>query len=140
MRKEPTIPRLMRKVHMPNLHDCWLWTAGLNSQGYGSIRDGKHMAGAHRVLYEHLFGPVGSLQLDHLCRVRSCVNPFHLEPVTPVENLRRGAGQGMDLYVTKTVCPRGHQKKFFGDRAYPRWTCIVCARPSERRKRHDSKG
>ena len=49
------------------------------------------MVYAHRALYENVNGPVPyGLQLDHLCRVPSCVNPDHLEPVTPAENCRRG--------------------------------------------------
>ena len=61
------------------------------------------MALAHRVAYELQVGPIPvGLQLDHLCRVRSCVNPAHLEPVTSAENTRRG------LRAMKTHCPQGH--------------------------------
>lgn len=57
----------------------------------------------HRIAYELLVGPIpDGLQLDHLCRVRNCVNPDHLEPVTGQENMRRG------YFGTKTHCPNGH--------------------------------
>jgi len=69
--------------------DCWEWVAAKTSLGYGSFK-GK---GAHIWAWNHLVGPVpDGLELDHLCRVRHCVNPDHLEPVTHAENTRRGAG------------------------------------------------
>jgi HNH endonuclease len=72
--------------------DCWLWQLAKNPSGYGvvGIAAGK-TALAHRAYYEERFGPVPEgMELDHLCRVRACVNPEHLEPVTHTENLRRG--------------------------------------------------
>lgn len=72
---------------------CWLWTASLTGDGYGRISLGGKfgpMGLAHRVAYELLVGPIPEgLELDHLCRVRRCVNPEHLEPVTHAENVRR---------------------------------------------------
>lgn len=66
---------------------CWLWL-GAVSNGYGRALGGKL---AHRLMYEREVGAVpDGLDLDHLCRVRSCVNPAHLEPVTRRENLLRG--------------------------------------------------
>lgn len=66
---------------------CWIWGGNLNASGYGvSARSGR----AHRMVYERMVGPVSEgLELDHLCRVRSCVNPAHLEAVTHQENMRR---------------------------------------------------
>lgn len=81
-----------------NPTDCWLWMGSLDGHGYGQIQTGRvsvngHHAPdkAHRVSYELHVGPIPEgLQLDHLCRNPSCVNPKHLEPVTNQENTQRG--------------------------------------------------
>lgn len=71
---------------------CWIWQRGLSKAGYGLTGTG---ANAHRRIYEDHRGLVlDGMELDHLCRVRACVNPWHLEPVAPKENTRRGAGLG----------------------------------------------
>ena len=62
------------------------------------------MVYAHRHYYEQRFGPIpGDRQVDHLCRVRTCVNPAHLELVTPVENIRRGAGTKLDESAVREI-------------------------------------
>lgn len=71
---------------------CWLWQRYVNEQGYGIMRHNDQAARAHVVYYEAAKGPVPpGLILDHLCRVRACVNPEHLQPVTDAVNARRGA-------------------------------------------------
>jgi hypothetical protein len=70
---------------------CLLWLGALNDSGYGRIKHRRRFRRAHIVAWEQTNGPVPSgLVLDHKCRVRCCVNPIHLEPVTQAENLRRG--------------------------------------------------
>ncbi len=88
----------------PHLGPCWLWTASLFTQSrYGLLKVSDTNRGAHVVSYELVVGPVpAGLELDHLCRVRHCVNPSHLEPVTHQENARRG------IYGMQTECLRGH--------------------------------
>ena len=74
---------------------CWLWSGNKNSNGYGLVSiDGKTVQ-VHRYAYEVLVGPIpDGLTIDHLCRVRLCVNPDHLEVVTLGENIRRALKTG----------------------------------------------
>lgn len=73
--------------------DCVLWKGCISTNGYGVVS--RKMFGtlqAHRISYILAFGSVPKgKELDHLCRNRACVNPFHLEPVTRTVNVRRGA-------------------------------------------------
>lgn len=88
---------------------CWLWVGNINSQtGYGRLgMDGKNHV-AHRVAYELAKGPIPEgLVIDHLCRVRHCVNPDHLEPVTIRENTLRGIGIPA-VKARADRCHRGH--------------------------------
>jgi hypothetical protein len=77
--------------------DCWIWTAALNTYGYGKVGLGSKAAGvapAHRVSWELLVGPIpDGFEVDHLCRVHACVNPAHLEPVPPLVNEMRDKGR-----------------------------------------------
>lgn len=88
---------------------CWLWSGRIMRGGYGHGygRKGMRTNCAHRLVYDRLVGPIPpGHDLDHLCRVRRCVNPDHLEPVTRSENLRRGlTGKH---YRVRTECAKGH--------------------------------
>lgn len=69
---------------------CWLWQGWADRDGYGALDVGGRFTRAHRFAYEELVGPIpDGLTIDHLCRVRNCVNPDHMEPVTLAENTRR---------------------------------------------------
>lgn len=71
--------------------DCWTWLGSVKDNGYGSVRMAGKTYTVHRLVYEHLIGPIEEgMELDHLCRNRLCSNPEHLEPVTHQENGRRG--------------------------------------------------
>jgi hypothetical protein len=86
--------------------DCWLWLAAKDGKGYARFWYVDRMMPGHRLSYEHFIGSVpDGLELDHLCRIRDCVNPWHLEPVTHQENLKRGINQN----IIKTHCPKGHK-------------------------------
>lgn len=70
---------------------CWLWLRCVNHHGYGSLGFGGKTYLAHRFSYEKFNGPIpAGYEIDHLCRVRCCVNPQHLEAVTNRENVIRG--------------------------------------------------
>lgn len=84
---------------------CWIWRAGLSVYGYGWFRPHGVMqcCNAHRVSFELYVGVIPSnLTVDHLCQVKACVNPSHLELVSRAENSRRGC-------PSKPGCERGHQ-------------------------------
>lgn len=91
---------------------CWLWTGALGGGGYGAIGAGGKRGGrrtAHRVAYELYRGPIpAGLELDHLCRTRCCVNPWHLEPVTRRENVLRGVSAAAQQ-AKQTHCKWGHE-------------------------------
>lgn len=93
-----------------NLDDCWWYARGtIDGTRYGHVYGGGKKYYAHRVMYEAYNGliPEG-LELDHLCRVPSCINPAHLEAVTHTENLRRKMRDGRRRYL-EGVCFRGHE-------------------------------
>ena len=88
--------------HRPALGGCWLWTGARTANGYGTMSAGGRYGAtllAHRLAYEWYRGAIpDGLQIDHLCRVRHCVNPWHLEAVTQEVNLKRGMAPGMVIW------------------------------------------
>ena len=111
----PRRERIERQISPEPNSGCWLWTGGIGSHGYGQLTAGwrdpqkRGTSVVHRILYEEKYGPVPKgLELDHLCRVRLCVNPDHLEPVTRRENIRRGIAP-VARQMVQTHCLRGHE-------------------------------
>ena len=101
----PKPPRFWENVIQSG--DCWLWTAALDRYGYGRCRHNGTQR-AHRVAYEQMVGPIpDGLVIDHLCRVRACVNPSHLDPVPNRINLLRGMTLAAKNAAV-THCPDGH--------------------------------
>lgn len=83
---------------------CWLFVGRADPKGYGEFDLDNTSKRAHRVTYEALVGRVANgLELDHRCRLRCCVNPAHLEAVTHLVNMQRGA------HAQKTHCASGHE-------------------------------
>lgn len=110
---------------------CWRWK-GKTRNGYGVAYIGTPDRFAHRIAYALCVGPVpAGLDLDHLCRNRSCVNPSHLEPVTRQVNLLRGAGVNAKN-AAKPHCPKGHALTPDNLRAYEalrgKRICLTCVK------------
>jgi hypothetical protein len=127
MSPRPLQERLLSKLELSN-NGCLIWRGKCTRDGYGTIKnDGRYLR-AHRVAYELLVGPIpAGLQLDHLCRVRNCCNPLHLEPVTSRVNTLRGNGLTA-IHALKTSCPQGHaydENNTYLDRANRRH-CRTC--------------
>lgn len=119
--------------------ECWVWTARKTKTGYGlfSYRNSgrQYQNYAHRISYELYVGKIpDGLQIDHLCRNRSCVNPEHLEPVTALENTRRKPVKSIPPMATvnreKTHCINGHEytEENTGRDASGYRKCKECAR------------
>ena len=131
--KKTELERFMLKVAQGQ-KGCVFWTAGTTWNGYGLFWvNGRHVY-AHRWAYEYFKGPIpDGLQLDHLCRNRSCVNPAHLEPVTQRENLLRGNTHAA-TNSAKTHCPKGHEYAGANLYTYPdgRRDCRTCQADRDR--------
>lgn len=119
-------------------HECWPWPFGkANKAGYcRTALTGRKMA-AHRVMYEMYAGSIPKgLTLDHLCRVRSCVNPSHLEPVSLRENTYRGSAV-TTLNAMKMFCAQGHRYTtentgFYWHKGTKHRRCRICVNARNR--------
>lgn len=121
---------------------CSLWTGNVRSNGYGVVcvsGQRGEVVSAHRFIYEHCYGPIAEgLVIDHLCRVRNCVNPGHLEAVTTRENVLRGEGTAAKR-AKQTHCVHGHEftpENTHRKAARPNHRiCKTCRREDNRRRR-----
>lgn len=136
MRKKESIrDRIERCIERIPESGCWIWMGALTNNGYGRAkRNGKTVV-AHRVVHEALAGNIDEgMTLDHLCRVRCCVNPAHMEVVTPRVNVLRGETVTAKN-AAKTHCKRGHPLE--GDNLFVRKDgrrrCRACERASQKR-------
>jgi hypothetical protein len=76
---------------------CWVWQLSTTPNGYAKMRVGHSTPNAHRYFYQAIYGKLKSkTHLDHLCRVRACIRPDHLQPVTIAENVRRGVNARLE--------------------------------------------
>lgn len=110
-RSRPVLDRLYERLREDE-NGCWLYEGyWLDRDGYASIGlggRGSSKAKVHRLTYQDFIGPIPEgHDLDHLCKVRHCANPFHCEPVLPPENFRRSDHPHM-LANKAGTCTRGH--------------------------------
>lgn len=135
------IPRPLSQRFWPKVEKgsgCWIWKGASDALGYGRIVIAPNTwQVAHRVSYRLVKGEIPEgLQLDHLCRNPSCVNPDHLEPVTCRENLLRGEGVTAKR-AQQTHCNQGHEYTSENTVVLPggrrgRRTCLTCRRTRQR--------
>ena len=135
--------RVMRRVTMDPRSGCWIFTGAIR-HGYGVVgigpRTHHRTFHTHRVMYEKANGAIApGLEIDHLCRVKSCCNPAHLEAVAHVENVRRGeasvvvAETNRQRAAAQVQCLRGHPLS--GDNLRlkdGKRQCVECTRARDR--------
>lgn len=134
--------RFWAKVARGGLDQCWPWMAGTDKDGYalfkiGSRKDNsRRSVRGHRWIYEKTIGPIeDGKTIDHLCRLRRCMNTRHMEPVTSAVNTKRNARS------TATHCKRGPPlsgdnlilRPSFPSRPWPQRACRECANAAARR-------
>lgn len=123
-----TEARFWEKVQRAGADECWPWIGATDPNGYGMFYIGspRHYTRAHRWSYEALRAEIPSgLVIDHLCRNTSCVNPWHLEPVSEQVNVRRGISPGARA-LRRTHCLRGHDYATHGVVRSGRRSCRAC--------------
>lgn len=135
--------RFWSRVYPDPITGCWLWAGGLNDKGYGRWQPRRGLQEfVHRAVVRAFRGkPERGLHVDHLCRVRWCCNPDHLEVVTPRENQRRGRSP-WSYNARKTQCVRGHEftsgNTYWEEGAYAgapkKRRCRECGRLRKREK------
>lgn len=138
------------KNYVVDSSGCWLWTRSKTKLGYAQFFYAGKMSKGHRYAYSFFKGPIPKDKvLDHLCRVRHCVNPDHLELVTNRENVLRGISSAA-TNAKKTHCKRGHELSgsnvFLCKKGGGRWReCKKCKvernriLKAKKRQKHDLK-
>ena len=102
----PLSVRFWEKVN--KTENCWEWVGAKSVDGYGRMTIDDKGINAHRIAYEWLVGEIPKgLVIDHLCRVRCCVNPAHMRITTHLENIRAGEAPTIQIWKS-SKCKRGH--------------------------------
>ena len=140
MRTDKTyLQRLFEKCQPEPNSGCWLWIGALNRDGYSNFSFRGESTLGHRASYILFRGKIPKTkEIDHLCRVRCCVNPAHLDLVTRGENIMRSPLTLPNLRAAQTHCKHGHPfdeaNTYFDERAGKR-SCRTCGRLNMRRYR-----
>lgn len=113
---------------------CWLWTGRTDRRGYGSMFVRRtHLGiatpvGAHRASYFAFVGvPPQEMHVDHICFVPGCVNPEHLQLLTPQQNMARSRPHP---WLKVAACKYGHEytpENTYTHASGGRW-CRACNR------------
>lgn len=135
----PLIERLWEGLRVNMESGCWEWQAVRGADGYGRLGVRGATVLTHRAMYQLLIGPIPpGLHIDHLCRNRSCCNPFHLDACTHQVNTARSHGNG-----SKTHCKNGHEftpeNTYRAPNTHVRRDCRVCRREAMARLRERRK-
>lgn len=141
-----TEERFWRKVDK-RPSGCWLWTGHVDTRGYARLRAGGRnsvVLYAHRWSYEMAHGPIPEgYEVDHLCRVRACVNPAHLEAVPHLVNALRGQAPTVVVHLSGK-CSRGHERNeentYWRKDRPGKWNCRACRRERRARARLSERG
>lgn len=136
MRSVDVAERLMDRSTPVPITGCLLWLGSTTRLGYGMMSVHSVNRTVHRLAYELAKGPIPEgMVLDHLCRVRCCINPDHLEAVTQKENVMRGDCPTA-INARKTHCKRGHALDEVNTYYYPRSrACRQCIKEQGRNYR-----
>lgn len=135
------VRRFWSKVDRRGDDECWPWLGTVLANGYGQFKIAGGSVPSHRYSYELNVGPIpDGLAIDHVwafgCRRTDCVNPSHMEPVTPRENVMR-SNAASALNARKEACPRGHAYDTIVNVASgPRRRCSVCHSGATRRSQN----
>ena len=107
-RRKPITERILERIDKDE-NGCWLWRGYVGPTGYAVLTTGSgESTSLQRASYEAFRGAIPEgMVVDHLCRVRHCGNPWHLEPVANRENLMRGESPSAKN-ARRTQCPYGH--------------------------------
>lgn len=132
------LARFWAKVDKKDDESCWLWTASVNSKGYGSFAVNGKGVSAHKIAWALaknngvLSGPKDHIM--HSCDVRNCVNPNHLSLGSALDNARDAIRKGrvvIRIPSQEAECKKGHPRTV--ENTHPKYnTCIICQRDSNR--------
>lgn len=133
-------PEIQDRIMPEPMSGCWLWIGRLTRGDYAQVYYRGRTHRSHRIVYQLFVCDIpDGLELDHTCKLRSCVNPAHLDPVTHLENIKRSnVGKAC---AAKTHCVKGHPYEGSnlilrpGRNGKPTRVCRICKNELMRRIR-----